>query len=92
MKELRVFLALFWFEIHSYSQIFVVRKDGAEMRTDETKECRMKQLDSELRQADFYGFALQSEFWYGYNLSGQPVASSGWICNGSVYICELPLP
>lgn len=36
--------------------------------------------------ADFEGFTLQKGFYYGRNLRGQAIATSGWVSEGQVYL------
>lgn len=45
--------------------------------------------NTEFNRADFHGFTIKPGFWYGQNLRGQYVATSGWIVAGNVYVYTL---
>lgn len=42
----------------------------------------MKDFD----KAEYEGFILQKGFYYGRNLRGQAIATSGWVNDGCVYL------
>ena len=41
---------------------------------------------TEFNSADYEGFTLKRGFWYGRNMRGQAIATSGWQAYGSLYI------
>lgn len=40
----------------------------------------------EFNTADYEGFTLQKGFYYGRNLRGQAIATSGWVSEGAVLL------
>lgn len=46
---------------------------------------KMTQM-AEFNSADYEGFTLQRGFWYGRNMRGQAIATSGWQACGSLYL------
>lgn len=40
----------------------------------------------EFESANYEGFKLKKGFYYGRNLRGQAIASSGWQCGGNLFL------
>ena len=40
----------------------------------------------DFEKAEYEGFTLQKGFYYGRNLRGQAIATSGWVSDGFVFL------
>ena len=50
------------------------------------RKSKLVKLDPHLSKGTYHGFILKKDYWYGTDEDGNPVATSGWVYNGYLFL------